>query len=108
MVVTFHHATLTTRRPLRLTWAGLAPAGTRQLAWRTNRILESVVNILIGYGIAIAAQKVIFPLFDMHVSTTDNLKIGALFTIVSLIRSYVLRRAFNWWHVYKASRGATV
>jgi hypothetical protein len=31
VVVTFHHATLTTRRLLRLTWAGLAPAGTRQL-----------------------------------------------------------------------------
>jgi hypothetical protein len=38
VVVTFHHATLTTRRLLRLTWAGLAPAGTRQLAWRTDMI----------------------------------------------------------------------
>jgi len=44
VVVTFHHATLTTRRPLRLTWAGLAPAGTRQLAWRTDSIPIAAVS----------------------------------------------------------------
>jgi hypothetical protein len=38
VVVTFHHATLTTMRLLSLTRAGLAPAGTRQLAWRTDMI----------------------------------------------------------------------
>ncbi len=35
-VVTNDHATLATGRPLRLTRAGLAPAGPRQLAWRTS------------------------------------------------------------------------
>jgi hypothetical protein len=66
---------------------------------KRDSMLEATVNILIGYGVAIAAQKVIFPIFDMHVSTADDCKIAGLFTIVSLIRSYVLRRAFNWWHV---------
>jgi len=31
MVVAFHDATLATRRALPLTWAGLSPAGSRQL-----------------------------------------------------------------------------
>lgn len=37
MVVTFHAATLATGRALPLTQAGLPPAGTRQLSWRTKR-----------------------------------------------------------------------
>jgi hypothetical protein len=42
VVVTFHHATLTTRQPLSLTWTGLAPTGTRQLPWRTDSVLMQV------------------------------------------------------------------
>jgi len=71
---------------------------------KRDSLLESCINILIGYAVAIGAQKVIFPLFDIHISTGDNCKVAALFTIVSLARSYVLRRAFNWWHVYKATK----
>jgi hypothetical protein len=36
MVVAFHPATLATRRTLLLIWAGLSPAGSRQLSWRTD------------------------------------------------------------------------
>jgi hypothetical protein len=72
---------------------------------KRDSLLESSVNILIGYAVAIAAQKAIFPLFGIHVAIQDNCEIAALFTIVSLVRSYCLRRAFNWWHVHKATRG---
>jgi hypothetical protein len=57
--------------------------------------IESCVNVLIGYGIACAAQAVIFPWFGIYVSTSQNLQIGALFTVVSIIRSYIVRRVFN-------------
>ncbi len=56
---------------------------------------ESLANVAIGYFVALAAQVAIFPLFGIHVSATDNIMIGLLFTVVSLIRSYVLRRVFN-------------
>jgi hypothetical protein len=58
-------------------------------------MLEATINILIGYRVAIGAQKLIFPLFDIHISTADSCKVAALFTIVSLIRSYCLRRLFK-------------
>lgn len=61
-------------------------------------MLEALVNVLIGYGIALAAQLVIFPLFGIHVSPQDNILIGLLFTVVSIVRSYALRRLFNRWH----------
>jgi hypothetical protein len=64
-----------------------------QTKWHS--LLESVVNILIGYSIAICAQLLIFPLFDINIPLSDNLMIGACFTVVSLVRSYLVRRWFN-------------
>lgn len=57
--------------------------------------LESVANVAVGYGIAIATQATVFPLFGLHASTGQHLAIGAIFTVVSLVRSYALRRLFN-------------
>lgn len=62
---------------------------------RRASLLESAANIAIGYGVAVSAQVVIFPMFGMDVPLSDNLLIGGLFTIVSLVRSYCLRRVFN-------------
>lgn len=62
---------------------------------RLSSFIESVINVLIGYGVALLSQIAIFPLFDIHVSLQTNLWIGAWFTAISLIRSYVIRRWFN-------------
>lgn len=64
---------------------------------RKGSATEAVVNVAIGYGVAVSAQAVIFPMFGVHVSTSDHLAIGAMFTVVSLVRSYALRRLFNGW-----------
>jgi len=65
---------------------------------RLQSLLESFANIAIGYLVALAAQLIVFPLMDIPVRLDQNLAIGAIFTIVSLARSYALRRAFNWLH----------
>lgn len=62
---------------------------------RKHSALESVANVAIGYIVAVGAQSVIFPLFDIYVKPSEHLIIGGLFTVVSLIRSYALRRIFN-------------
>ena len=59
---------------------------------------ESVLNILIGYGVAVASQIIIFPFFDINIPIADNFIIGFYFTIISLIRSYLIRRMFNRIH----------
>jgi hypothetical protein len=59
-------------------------------------ITESILNVLIGFGIAILAQYLVFPLFGINVGLAQHLGIAVVFTGVSLIRSYVLRRFFNW------------
>lgn len=62
---------------------------------RAMSAAESVANVAIGYGVAVASQLVIFPLFGVHLPLSDNLLIGAWFTVISLARSYVVRRMFN-------------
>lgn len=59
-------------------------------------LLESTFNIAIGYLVALMTQLVVFPLLDIEVSINQNILIGIIFTVVSLIRSYALRRFFNW------------
>lgn len=65
---------------------------------RKHSLLESLVNVALGYFIALLAQLTIFPLFGIYISLQDNLLIGLLFTVVSIVRSYTLRRLFNRWH----------
>ena len=62
---------------------------------RTMSAVEAVANVAIGYGVALCTQIIVFPLFAMTVSLGDNLAIGAVFTVVSLVRSYAVRRLFN-------------
>jgi hypothetical protein len=62
---------------------------------KTQSLIESGINILIGYLVALASQLVVFPWFGIHIPLTDNLLIGFWFTVISLIRSYAIRRYFN-------------
>ena len=48
--------------------------------------------------ISLGAQLVIYPLFGVHIGLAANIGILTLFTIISLLRTYILRRTFNWIH----------
>ncbi len=63
--------------------------------------LESLINVAVGYGVAVTAQIAVFPLFGLEVSLSDNLVIGAIFTGISILRSYTLRRIFEEIRVRK-------
>lgn len=65
---------------------------------KLQSLLESIINVLVGFGVALAAQLIIFPVLDIPVSMSQNLMIGAFFTAVSIARSYCVRRAFNYLH----------
>ena len=63
---------------------------------KARSLFDSIVNLVIGFAVAIAAQMLIFPLFGVFVSTADHIVIGLLFAVVSVERSYYPRRLFNW------------
>ena len=56
---------------------------------------EAVVNIAIGYAVSVTANLLVLPLFGYDVTIGDSLAIGLAFTVISLIRSYIVRRLFN-------------
>jgi hypothetical protein len=69
---------------------------------RSMSLVEAIAGMVIGYLVAVLAQFAIFPLFDIHPSLSQNLWIGGAFSVVSIIRSFALRRAFEWLRVRSA------
>jgi hypothetical protein len=62
---------------------------------RFMSFIESTVNILVGLAINMTAQYFIFPLFGIHIPMWKNAGIAFIFTFISLLRSYIIRRWFN-------------
>ena len=62
---------------------------------RTMSLIEAVTNVIVGYGVAVVTQILIFPVFGLHATLAQNLKMGLVFTVVSIARGYALRRLFE-------------
>lgn len=62
---------------------------------KAGSAVEAITNTLIGFVINFSANLIVLPMFDMKVTPSKALGIGVVFTGISLIRSYVLRRHFN-------------
>jgi hypothetical protein len=62
---------------------------------KLSSALEAVTNVLVGIGMAFCAQLVFFPVFGISVPLSTHASLTLMFTGVSLIRSYILRRIFN-------------
>tara|TARA_R110001583_G_scaffold193670_1_gene362613 strand:+ start:21579 stop:21791 length:213 start_codon:yes stop_codon:yes gene_type:complete len=63
--------------------------------------VESLANVAVGYGVAVATQIVVFPHFGLETTMSENLAIGVIFTVVSIVRSYSLRRVFEMIRIYR-------
>jgi len=74
---------------------------------RLMSLVESLANVLVGYGVAVATQMVVFPLFGLAVTVTENLLIGLIFTVVSIVRSYALRRGFEALQVRQSAMASS-
>ena len=73
---------------------------------RVMSLAESLANVAVGYGLAVITQFLVFPHFGLHTTLAENLTIGAIFTVVSIGRSYCLRRMFEGLRVYRESKKA--
>lgn len=67
-----------------------------QTRWQS--MVEAFLNTLTGYVISVIAQVLIFPHYGVHLSLGENLQIVAIFTFISIVRSYFWRRLFNHLH----------
>ena len=65
---------------------------------RKGSALEVTLNIGSGFIVAMVVwQLLVAPLFGYEVTLTDNFWLTLIFTVVSIIRSYIWRRIFNYF-----------
>ena len=63
---------------------------------RFGSFVEGCANIAIGFGVNFTANWLILPVFGFSSLTLrSNFEIGMLYTLISLARSFLLRRWFN-------------
>lgn len=61
--------------------------------------IEAITNTAVGFFISWAVWVwVIVPVFDIPYHGGQGFAITCIFTVTSLLRSYVLRRIFNKFH----------
>lgn len=58
-------------------------------------MVETITNVAIGLVVSFLSQVVVFKYYDIHISLAQNLELTLYFTVVSILRSYALRRFFN-------------
>lgn len=67
--------------------------------------MEALTNIVIGLVISTIANWIILPaVLGVELTIMANIQIAVFFTIVSLARSYAIRRIFNGRSVWMAIR----
>jgi hypothetical protein len=62
---------------------------------RAQSLLEVTLSTALGYVVALLTQLAVLPLFGIVSSFSENALIALVFTVVSVIRSYIFRRVFN-------------
>ncbi|SFG41015.1 hypothetical protein SAMN04488020_102145 [Palleronia marisminoris] len=62
---------------------------------RLLSLTEAAVNVAIGFIVALLTQMALFSALGLRVSMDRHLLIGTVFTLVSLARSYLVRRFFE-------------
>jgi hypothetical protein len=65
---------------------------------RRQSMVESVTNIGIGWLLSLGVTAVVLPYFGHEVTFGENAAMTTIFTVISLIRSYAVRRFFNNLH----------
>jgi len=60
-----------------------------------NSLIESIIDVGSGFLLAIAIQIFIFPFFGLYPSILDSIGIALIFTVISMLRSWVWRSYFK-------------
>ena len=62
---------------------------------KKQSLIEASTNTAIGFGISFASTFLILPLVGIETTAGTNLLITVYFTVISILRGYVIRRWFN-------------
>jgi hypothetical protein len=63
---------------------------------KRGSLFESLTNTAVGFVLSVLTWEfIVKPVWDLHTSFAENISITLLFTVISILRGYVLRRVFN-------------
>ena len=62
---------------------------------KRESMIETLTSVFVGWLIGVILNMLVLPLFNYDVNLTDGVLISIIFTAVSVVRSYVVRRFFN-------------
>jgi len=63
-----------------------------------NSLIESIIDVGSGFLLAVAIQIFIFPFFELYPTILDSIGIALIFTVISMLRSWVWRSYFRRRH----------
>ncbi len=63
---------------------------------KTGSVTEAFSNVAIGFGLNFTLNLLLLPImWDAAAPAASAFRLGLVFTVVSVVRSYILRRWFN-------------
>lgn len=62
---------------------------------KKQSLIESITNVTVGFLITIISLHIIFPFLGIENHSGKNVLITIFLTILSVLRTYFLRRYFN-------------
>jgi hypothetical protein len=60
-----------------------------------HSFVEAFLNVALGYALALLTQRLVYPAFGIETTLAEDSAIAAIFTLVSLARSFLVRRVFE-------------
>ena len=69
---------------------------------KKQSFVEACVQTLVAFTISVLIQPHLYALWGFHITLADSAVLAGIFTLISLVRSYIIRRMFNWQHLKKS------
>ena len=62
---------------------------------KRQSLIETLTSVFVGWLIGVILNLTILPLFDYNITVVDSLLVSLIFTVISVVRGYLIRRFFN-------------
>lgn len=70
-----------------------------------DSFMESMCNCVVGMAVAMPSNAIFIPMITGHpVTVSENTGLAAAYTVISIVRSYTIRRIFNGRTIWSAIR----
>lgn len=63
---------------------------------RLGSVAEALISIAIGLVVSIIANRIVFPMYGFVPTFNQNVQITIIYTGISFVRHYGVRRLFNY------------